>query len=238
MHPLGWWNWDDYHHRVQRFDTSMWNNRSFKSMGNISDSNWFSTKVKFSMSVWFYFPHFFVVAYCHCWEMDLKITFLWKFLKMMVTTMMMMKMVKTKSRLPSLTVTRTVDAKNSIRKILLAKWGNPATFLFSTCWRWWRQPRRRWQQQARKTSSEERSFLDLRTRKSWRSYNCHVAVKSRNIIIINQLLSPMKYHPLRLVSWVNSIQCSFKPSILEIWRRFGNVFQEFTLILDNHSKRP
>ena len=50
---------------------------------------------------------------------------------LMTTTvlMMMRKIVKTKSRLPRRTVTRTVDAKNSIRRILEAK-SISTSFLF------------------------------------------------------------------------------------------------------------
>ena len=36
---------------------------------------------------------------------------------------------------------------------------------------------------------------------------------------------PMKYHPLRLVSWVNSTQSPFKPCILEIPSRINKHMQ-------------
>ena len=54
---------------------------------------------------------------------------------LMTTTvlMMMRKIVKTKSRLPRRTVTRTVDAKNSIRRILSAKSISNSSLFFSTC---------------------------------------------------------------------------------------------------------
>ena len=134
---------------------------------------------------------------------------------------------QTSSRLPSLTVTRTVDAKNSIKKLLCSNLHEKLDSLLQinptrenivikhnryNVEQFYRlktmaPPTDKMTTTSQKNFRRGAKFSRPREVQIWNKVICQHCRK----YLLRENRAPMKYQPLRLVSWVNSTQCSFKP---------------------------